>query len=36
MSDINYVEVVGEFYPEAQCYCVGNAHIYEDIVWILQ
>ena len=30
----NYIQLIGQYYPDAQAYCAGNPTIYSNIVWV--
>ena len=29
----NYIKLIGDYYPEAEAYCVGSPTVYSNIVW---
>ena len=31
---INYLDIIGEYYPDAQATCIGNPEVYAEINWI--
>lgn len=31
---VNYIEILGEFYPSTQAYCAGDPSVYNDITWV--